>query len=143
MYIKVLIYYYKHSKKYSSRDKIPLRKTVLYLRKKRENTKIIPSEEYYAIPVSLAQDRLKHIKCQLKYVPIYFLLCFCNVFFTSFSLAQLPRFLSCFRICLIFSFCSFCGVAVFNFSCAFAAFFLPCFLLCSVILYHCRLHVHM
>jgi hypothetical protein len=116
---------------------------VHYLRKKRENTETILSEEYYAIPVSLAQDKLKDIKCQLKYVLIIFVFFFLR-FFPRFSLAQLPRFLSCFRICLIFSFCSFCGVAVFNFSCEFAAFFYPVFS-CAALFYifDACLHVHM
>ncbi len=85
MYRKYLFFIISLQKN-SSRDTIPLWKTVHYLRKKRENTKTILSEEYYAIPVSLAQDKLKDIKCQLNYMPIYFLLC---CFLRRFS----PRFL--------------------------------------------------
>jgi hypothetical protein len=90
----------------------------------------MPSEiEYYAIPVSPAQDKLKHIKCQLKYVPIYFLLCFCRVSFTSFSLAQnMPHFYLVSQLPHFFTLILLCVVAAhfFIFSCAFAAF-LPCF----------------
>jgi hypothetical protein len=80
---------------------------------KRKNTKAIPSEEHYAIPVSLAQDKLKDIKCQLKYLPIYFC-----VFFVAFF----PRFL--WLICRVF---------YLVFSCAYASFFhLPLLRSCCV-----------
>ncbi len=96
-----------------SRDTIPLwKRCTIYVRKEKI-LKTILSEEYYAIPVSLAQDKLKDIKCQLKYEPIYLCVFFCCVssrflwlicrVFILFSLAQLS----------LFSLYSSCGVSAF------------------------------